>query len=189
MNYTRCTSNTTSKLETFVLLPGLKMASKWWHHKNLCFTLFIFYAFVFSLSLSDVDSLSLFFRFYEAKIEDVTSDGQCTVTFTNLGRRVSEVCLVALLKPLGKKKVKTNNVPSSKIENTKAKRQALQEQREYLKRKQQKKANRLKELEEEREKEKMKWQQFTNKVSCLYLLIYPLLIFVLIMFTLCWFTC
>lgn len=108
----------------------------------------------------------LLLRFYEAQIEDVTSDGQCTVIFTNLGRKVSEVCLVALLKPLGKKKTHkpTAHPKNSKTDLGKVKRQLQQEQREYLKKKQQKKKERLKELEEEREKEKTKWQQFHNKV-------------------------
>lgn len=40
-------------------------------------------------------------------------------------------------------------------------------QREYLKKKKQRKLQRFKELEEERELEKNKWLAFTNKVSIL----------------------
>ncbi|KPM04786.1 survival motor neuron-like protein [Sarcoptes scabiei] len=43
-------------------------------------------------------------QFYEAQVEDITSDGQCTVMFTHNKKRFSEVCLVGLLKPLGKKR-------------------------------------------------------------------------------------
>jgi len=106
-------------------------------------------------------------RFYEAKIEDVTSDGQCTVVFNNNRRKVSEVCLVSLLKPLGRKKVKLSSTTtgnSGGIESNKVKKQLMQEQKDQLKKKQQKKKERLKELEEEREKDKMKWQSFNNKV-------------------------
>ncbi|CAG2120958.1 unnamed protein product, partial [Medioppia subpectinata] len=39
-------------------------------------------------------------QFYEARVDDITSDGQCTVVFKH--RKVSEVCLVSLLKPIGR---------------------------------------------------------------------------------------
>lgn len=42
-------------------------------------------------------------------------------------------------------------------------------QREYLKKKKQRKLQRFKELEEERELEKNKWLAFTNKVSFIYI--------------------
>lgn len=41
-------------------------------------------------------------------------------------------------------------------------------QREYLKKKKQRKLQRFKELEEERELEKNKWLAFTNKVCIMY---------------------
>lgn len=120
-------------------------------------------------------------------VEDVMSDGQCNVIFNSLpsGKgKVSEVCLVSLLKPLSgaKKKLKTDNFSfggrhgynstgvrsdassSSSQLNTKQKRLQVQQQRDYLKKKQLKKQGRLKELEEEREKEKAKWLQFNEKV-------------------------
>jgi len=104
-------------------------------------------------------------QFYEAKIEDVTSDGQCTVVFNNNRRKVSEVCLISLLKPLGRKKIKlsTNKTTAVNEVNNKVKKQLLLEQRDQLKKKNIKKKERLKELEEEREKDKMKWQSFNNK--------------------------
>ncbi|XP_015785767.1 survival of motor neuron-related-splicing factor 30 [Tetranychus urticae] len=121
-------------------------------------------------------------QFYEAEIEDVMSDGQCNVIFSSLPNgktKVSEVCLVTLLKPTqgSKKKMKIDTSglgargakgirsdPSSSSQiNTKQKRLQVQQHRDYLKKKQQKKQNRIKELEEEREKEKSKWQQFNQK--------------------------
>ncbi|KAH9422048.1 survival of motor neuron-related-splicing factor 30 [Dermatophagoides pteronyssinus] len=48
-------------------------------------------------------------QFYEAQVEDITSDGQCTVMFNHTKKRISEVCLVGLLKPLGKKRGTFNN--------------------------------------------------------------------------------
>ncbi|XP_054152472.1 survival of motor neuron-related-splicing factor 30-like [Oppia nitens] len=102
-------------------------------------------------------------QFYEARVEDITSDGQCTVVFKH--RKISEVCLVSLLKPIGRKrsKLSTNTSSSTSFGDNRQKRHALNDQKEYLKKKQQKKKERLKELEEEREKDKMKWQSFANK--------------------------
>jgi flagellar motility protein MotE (MotC chaperone) len=79
---------------------------------------------------------------------------------------VSEVCLISLLKPLGRKKIKlsTNKTTAVNEVNNKVKKQLLLEQRDQLKKKNIKKKERLKELEEEREKDKMKWQSFNNKV-------------------------
>ena len=81
---------------------------------------------------------------------------------------MSEVCLVSLLKPLGKKKTKSAN-PSAPFSGdaTRLKRKQLSEQKDYLKKKQQKKKERLKDLEEEREKDKVKWQSFNSKVGLL----------------------
>jgi len=100
-------------------------------------------------------------QFYEARVEDITSDGQCTVVFKH--RKVSEVCLVSLLKPIGKKRSKASVNPTQSFGDTRLKRQAVTEQKEYLKKKQQKKKERLKDLEEEREKDKVKWQSFNTK--------------------------
>ncbi len=86
--------------------------------------------------------------------------------FNNNRRKVSEVCLISLLKPLGKKKIKlsSNCTTATNEVNNKVKKQLLLEQRDQLKKKNIKKKERLKELEEEREKDKMKWQSFNNKV-------------------------
>lgn len=111
-------------------------------------------------------------------------DGQCNVNFHNLpsGKRgISEVCLTTLLKPLPgtrkKMKLEFNQGGFGKIGskgdtsmnriNTKQKRQQLQQQKEYLWKKKQKKQARLKDLEKEREEVKNKWQQFNAKVSLL----------------------
>lgn len=52
----------------------------------------------------------LFSRFYEAQIEDITSDGQCTVVFNRNKKRIVEVCVVDLLKPIaGRKRPSYNN--------------------------------------------------------------------------------
>jgi flagellar motility protein MotE (MotC chaperone) len=74
--------------------------------------------------------------------------------------------LISLLKPLGRKKVKpsTNKTTAGNEANNKVKKQLLLEQRDQHKKKNIKKKERLKELEEEREKDKMKWQSFNNKV-------------------------
>lgn len=120
-------------------------------------------------------------------MEDITSDGQCTVMFTHTKKRISEVCLVGLLKPLGKKRCFNNksNANSLGYKNkslgtsssftsapSTSSGQATnfnqfkkqQELREAQRRKQQKRKEKIKQLEDEREKDKMKWQSFANKV-------------------------
>lgn len=44
-----------------------------------------------------------------------------------------------------------------------SRKEQIAEQREYKKKKAQKKVQRMKELEQEREEQKSKWQQFNNK--------------------------
>lgn len=102
--------------------------------------------------------------YYEATIDDVTSDGQCTVSFsaTSLGQQasdgkhrkgaVSEVCLLSLLKP-------SASAPSFKRPPAAP---VPHKNREALKKKQQKRVQKQKEFEEEREKDKNKWQQFAQ---------------------------
>lgn len=53
----------------------------------------------------------------------------------------------------------------------------MAEQREYKRKKSQKKAQRLKQLEEERESEKNKWLDFNAKVSLLLLVCILVLMF------------
>lgn len=117
--------------------------------------------------------------YYEAVVDDITSDGQCTVVFSSdvLGRGsttssdgkqskwskgVSEVCLVSLLKPSQldnayKRPASFKLVQSDGNGNNSDKKPIS---REALKKKQQKRKEKLKEFEQEREKDKMKWQQF-----------------------------
>lgn len=52
----------------------------------------------------------------------------------------------------------------------------MAEQREYKRKKSQKKAQRLKQLEEERESEKNKWLDFNAKVSLALLVYVPVLL-------------
>lgn len=136
------------------------------------------------------------FRFYEAQVEDITSDGQCTVVF-NHNKRLSEVCLVELLKPLGKKRQYNNKTTTNSSLGYNAKNIGIvskggssssrdtssntinsykraQELREQQKRKQQKRKEKINQLEEEREKEKMKWQSFASKVEFFYLFIFKI---------------
>ena len=106
--------------------------------------------------------------YYEATIEDVMSDGQCTVSFSasSLGQdpegkhrkgTVSEVCLVSLLKPST-----CSSGSSSKRPAAGGSSHAKSLSRESLKKKQQKRVLKQKELEEERERDKNKWQQFAQ---------------------------
>lgn len=110
--------------------------------------------------------------YYEATIDDVMSDGQCTVSFssTSLGLdatcdgkhrkgAVSEVCLVSLLKPsaTGPSSKKPSSGPAHGKDNP-----HKSVSREALKKKQQKRVQKLKEFDEERERDKNKWQQFAQ---------------------------
>ena len=112
--------------------------------------------------------------YYEAVVDDITSDGQCTVVFSNdvLGRGdssdgkhrkwskgVSEVCLVSLLKP-SQLDNSSYKKPSHKPANANGNSDKKPLSKEALKRKRQKREEKLKDFEQEREKDKMKWQQF-----------------------------
>ncbi|KAF8789225.1 Survival of motor neuron-related-splicing like protein [Argiope bruennichi] len=94
-------------------------------------------------------------QYYEAVIDDVTEDGQCTVSFTAYGN--TDVCDVEQLRPIDKD---SSQHPEGL---SKSRKQLLQAQKDYKKKKAQKKAQRMKQLEEEREKEKMKWHSFNAK--------------------------
>ena len=108
--------------------------------------------------------------YYEARVDDITSDGQCTVFFSSnvlpeassKTKGISEVCLTSLLKPLtssgGGNKSWDNQRASSSSKSS-----SSSHSRESLKKKQQKRQTKIKELEEEREKDKAKWQSFAKK--------------------------
>jgi len=94
-------------------------------------------------------------QYYEAVIEDVTEDGQCTVNFSSYGN--TDVTDLEHLHPLDKEH---GEYPEG---TSKSRKQIIQAQKEYKKKKAQKKAQRMKQLEEEREKEKLKWHSFNAK--------------------------
>ncbi|VDI10761.1 survival of motor neuron-related-splicing factor 30 [Mytilus galloprovincialis] len=94
--------------------------------------------------------------YYGSKIDEILEDGTCTVTFDSWGN--TEVTNVTILKPID-----PNAVPGSSDDKHKSKRDKIAEQREYKKKKTQKKAQRLKAQEEERETEKNKWLDFNAK--------------------------
>ncbi|XP_077311189.1 survival of motor neuron-related-splicing factor 30 isoform X1 [Lithobates pipiens] len=97
-------------------------------------------------------------QWYEAEIEEIDEEnGTAAITFLGYGN--AEVTSLLNLKPLeeGRKtKDVSGSLPMSKKEQ-------IAQQREYKKKKALKKAQRIKELEQEREDQKSKWQQFNNK--------------------------
>ncbi|XP_066538904.1 survival of motor neuron-related-splicing factor 30 [Hoplias malabaricus] len=96
-------------------------------------------------------------QLYEAEIEEIDGEnGTAAVTFMGYGN--AEVVPLHTLKPAEQGKTSNDNAAKPK-----SKKEILAEQREYKKKKAQKKVQRLKELEQEREDQKSKWQQFNNK--------------------------
>ncbi|GFQ93803.1 survival of motor neuron-related-splicing factor 30 [Trichonephila clavata] len=93
--------------------------------------------------------------YYEAVIDDITEDGQCTVNFAAYGN--TDVCDAEQLRSLDKDHRDFSDGSS------KSRKQLLQAHKDYKKKKAQKKAQRMKQLEEEREKEKVKWHSFNAK--------------------------
>ncbi|CAI9572660.1 unnamed protein product, partial [Staurois parvus] len=97
-------------------------------------------------------------QWYEAEIEEIDEEnGTGAITFLGYGN--AEVTSLLNLKPVeeGRKtKEVSGSLPMSKKE-------LIAQQREYKKKKALKKAQRIKELEQEREDQKVKWQQFNNK--------------------------
>ncbi|KAG8551339.1 hypothetical protein GDO81_004068 [Engystomops pustulosus] len=97
-------------------------------------------------------------QWYEAEIEEIDEEnGTAAITFLGYGN--AEVTSLLNLKPVeeGRKaKEDSGSLPMSKKE-------MIAQQREYKKKKALKKAQRIKELEQEREDQKDKWQQFNNK--------------------------
>ncbi|XP_020486561.1 survival of motor neuron-related-splicing factor 30 [Labrus bergylta] len=94
---------------------------------------------------------------YEAEIEEIDRENStAAVTFSGYGN--AEVIPLLNLKAVeeGKRSDDDGGKPKSRKEQ-------IAEQREYKKKKAQKKVVRMKELEQEREEQKSKWQQFNNK--------------------------
>lgn len=129
----------------------------------------------------------LFCRVYEAEIEEIDHENStAAVTFTGYGN--AEIIPLQNLKAVedrrrleddlglsrNKSRYEQNNVPayhgprgSGSIGILRplceSRKEQIAEQREYKKKKAQKKVLRMKELEQEREDQKSKWQQFNNK--------------------------
>lgn len=95
----------------------------------------------------------MFSRYYEATIDEITTDGEVSVTFHSYGN--TAVTTLGLLKLS-----KLGYTASASSANRK---EQLAKQREYLKKKKAKKLERFKEMEKAREQEKNKWQNFSNK--------------------------
>ncbi|XP_029160068.1 survival of motor neuron-related-splicing factor 30 isoform X1 [Nylanderia fulva] len=105
-------------------------------------------------------------KYYEATIDSISEDGVVNVTFNEY--KNTDVTMLSQLKSVAKR-------PASDWADQKSKKRKMQaaavagsdpnKQREYLKKKKQRKLQRFKELEEERELEKNKWLAFTNKSS------------------------
>nr|XP_012222386.1 PREDICTED: survival of motor neuron-related-splicing factor 30 isoform X1 [Linepithema humile] len=105
-------------------------------------------------------------KYYEATIDAISEDGVVNITFNEY--KNTDVTMLSQLKSVAKR-------PASDWADQKSKKRKMQaaavagsdphKQREYLKKKKQRKLQRFKELEEERELEKNKWLAFTNKSS------------------------
>nr|CAG4644409.1 EOG090X0GY1 [Lepidurus arcticus] len=99
-------------------------------------------------------------KYYPATIEEITKDGEVSVRFDAYGN--TDITKLNLLKD----RPSNAELDTKKMtQNLKNKRAALQQQREYLKKRKQKKQQRMKVMEDEREKEKSKWQNFANKAT------------------------
>ncbi|XP_008209390.1 survival of motor neuron-related-splicing factor 30 isoform X1 [Nasonia vitripennis] len=103
-------------------------------------------------------------KFYEATIESIGEDGSVNITFNEYKNK--DVTMLSQLKSVAKR-------PASDWAEQKSKKKKMAvsaiagmdptKQREYLKKRKQKKLQRFKELEEEREQEKNKWLSFASK--------------------------
>lgn len=91
-------------------------------------------------------------QYYDATIESITDGGEVSVVFDAYQNRSTTT-----LSELKEQKVRNEVFPSNSNKRMRP------NQKEYLKKKKQKKIQRFKELEEERETEKNKWLQFSAK--------------------------
>ncbi|XP_046885165.1 survival of motor neuron-related-splicing factor 30 [Hypomesus transpacificus] len=95
---------------------------------------------------------------YEAEIEEIDGENRtAAVTFAGYGN--AEVIPLQNLKP----SEEGRHSDDEGMGKPKSRKEQIAEQREYKKKKAQKKVLRMKELEQEREDQKSKWQQFNNK--------------------------
>ncbi|XP_023676025.1 survival of motor neuron-related-splicing factor 30 [Paramormyrops kingsleyae] len=96
-------------------------------------------------------------QLYKAEIEEIDKEnGTAAVTFLGYGN--AEVMPLQNLKP-----VEQGSRSEEDGAKSKSRKEQIAEMREYKKKKAFKKAQRMKELEQEREDQKSKWQQFNNK--------------------------
>ncbi|KPP75718.1 survival of motor neuron-related-splicing factor 30-like [Scleropages formosus] len=96
-------------------------------------------------------------QLYKAEIEEIDKEnGTAAITFLGYGN--AEVIPLQNLKPVEQGSHSEENGLKSK-----SRKAQIAELREYKKKKAFKKAQRMKELEQEREDQKSKWQQFNNK--------------------------
>ncbi|RUS83517.1 hypothetical protein EGW08_008696 [Elysia chlorotica] len=98
---------------------------------------------------------------YEALVEELLEDGTCTVTFT--GWNNSAICPMYQLKPLDQNLKRGMKAGDRGVDAKKSKKDLQAEQREYKRKKNLKKAQRMKQLEEEHEQDKNKWLDFNHK--------------------------
>ncbi|NXS71007.1 SPF30 factor, partial [Pandion haliaetus] len=99
-------------------------------------------------------------RCYEAEIEEIDEEnGTAAVTFAGYGN--AEVTPLFNLKPILVSYRKRHKHKMSFF--LLSRKEMIAQQREYKKKKALKKAQRIKELEQEREDQKVKWQQFNNR--------------------------
>jgi len=89
-------------------------------------------------------------QYYDATIEDISESGEVSIIFDTYQNRSS-----TQLKDLRERSNRTEVFPSNKRHRP--------NQKEYLKKRKQKKMQRFKELEEEREVDKNRWLNFTTK--------------------------
>lgn len=101
-------------------------------------------------------------QYYEATIDEVQENGMCTITFDEYGN--TEVTQVILLQPCGESlKRKGDEEGGPEAKSFMSKRDQINAQKEYKRKKNLKKQQRMKALDEEREGEKNKWLSFNAK--------------------------
>ncbi|ELU06148.1 hypothetical protein CAPTEDRAFT_20281 [Capitella teleta] len=99
--------------------------------------------------------------YYRGTLEDMLVDGTCTVTFTEYDH--TEAVPISQLRPVEMATPRAKALAVGLKKRLKTKKEFMAAEREYKKKKQQKKAQRIKALEDEREGEKNKWLSFNSK--------------------------
>ncbi|XP_002733799.1 survival of motor neuron-related-splicing factor 30-like [Saccoglossus kowalevskii] len=98
--------------------------------------------------------------YYDAVISEIVDDSRVQVTFNGWGNK--EITSASSLKPVDSNK-RSSSEAGLDGDQPKSKKELLLAQRDYKRKKNQKKAQRLKDLEVQREGDKSKWQQFNSK--------------------------